>query len=281
MKTLDKKLIIYDSNCSVCSSLREVTLRLTPIPKSAIVAYKDLSRELETRVDPGRFKNGMALLDTDGGETLYGAAGVAYIFSSQYRIADVLLRNSLISGLFIFFYKTLAYNRYNIVTPKSSFDCDCFPDKIVAYRLSFIILAFASAAILTALFGVTLVKFIPGLSPGRAAAEMILIAGTGWAVQLVMAMAVMKNRALDYAGHIGTMMVLGLTVLVPWMIFQSITGPGIVWMPVVSVVLSSGIMLYVHIHRVRYLGLSQWWTVSWFVSLQTTASAWIYFFHVY
>jgi len=281
MKTFDKKLIIYDSNCSVCSSLRKVVLRLTPIPESAIVAAKNLPRGLEVRVDPARFKNGMALVDLDGGETLYGAEGIAYIFSSQYRIAGVLLKSSIISRLFGFLYKTLAYNRYIIATPKSNIDCDCFPDKIIAYRWSFITTAFVLAVFLTALVGMTLTEFVYGLSPGRAAAEMIVIAGTGWAIQLIMIVAIRKNKALDYAGHIGAIMVVGLTVLMPWVIFQNVAGAGVVWMPVVSVVLSSGVMLYLHSHRVRYLGLSQWWTVSWFALLQTTALTWIYFFHIY
>jgi len=280
MKTLDKKLIIYDSNCSVCSSLRELVLLLTPIPKNAVIAFKDLPRSLVAQVDPDRFRNGMALVDVDGRETLYGAEGVAYIFSSQYRVANVLLKSTVISRLFDFLYKTLAYNRYSIATPKSNFDCDCLPDKIIAYRWSFIMMTFAFAIILTALFGMTLTKFFHGLSPGRAAAEMMVVAGTGWTIQVGIAVAIMKNKALDYAGHVGTIMVAGLTVLSPWMIFQSITGAGAVWMPVVSVVLSSGVMLYLHIDRVRYLGLSQWWTVSWFAWLQTTALAWIYFFQL-
>ena len=86
MKSLNSKLIVYDSNCKICSSLKDVVLKLTSIPEAKVKAYKDLSPELSLHVDSNNFKNVMALIDTSGGHTLYGAEGVAYIFSSQYKL---------------------------------------------------------------------------------------------------------------------------------------------------------------------------------------------------
>src|SRR5689334_6520101 len=112
MKTLENKLIIYDSNCKVCSSMRDVILRVTSIKENKIKAYKDLSSELSAKVDPNKFRNEMALIDTAGGTTIYGAEGVGYIFSSQYKVIDILLN---FKPLFVFFkllYRIQAYNRY-------------------------------------------------------------------------------------------------------------------------------------------------------------------------
>ena len=81
MKSLANKLIVYDSNCKVCSSLRDVVLRATPIPETKVVAYGSLPPNLSDQVEAARFRNGMALIDTKGGETIYGSEGVAYIFS--------------------------------------------------------------------------------------------------------------------------------------------------------------------------------------------------------
>src|SRR5688500_16850481 len=110
MKSLSSKLIIYDSNCKVCSSLRDVVLKLTSIPEVKIKAYKDLAPDLSARVNPEKFKNVMALIDTSGGKTIYGIEGIAYIFSSQYKLIDFLFRLTPIFRLFNFFYKTSAYN---------------------------------------------------------------------------------------------------------------------------------------------------------------------------
>lgn len=280
MKSLNHKLIVYDSNCKVCSSLREVVLRMTPISKEKVVAYRSLSSDMSNRVDPVKFRNGMALIDTTGGATIYGPEGVAYIFSSQYKIVDFLLSFQPVFKLFTFLYKTLAYNRYIIATPKSNFLCDCFPDKVVGYRVAFITIAVLVATILTALFGNSLRGLFPGMTGSNAAMQMLLMAGTGWVVLLLFAVAFLGNKALDYVGHLSSIMIAGLLILVPWIMLHAITGVSAVYIPALSVVLSSATMLYLHINRVRHLDISQAWTVSWFILLQTGAAGWIFFFHI-
>lgn len=280
MKSLDNKLIIYDSNCKVCSSFRDLIVKVTPIPESKIKAYKDLPAEMATQVDGEKFKNVMALIDTSGGNTLYGAEGVAYIFSSQYKIVDALLRFPIAFKAFNFFYKTQAYNRYIIATPKSKFQCDCFPDRLVKYRITYIAITLLISSVLTALFGVSLKHFFTGISASEAALQMLLMAGTGWVLQIMMAIAWMRNEALDYIGHLGSIMVVGLLILVPWMLFYSITGISLIYLPAIIVLMSSAYMLYLHIERIKYLGRSQWWTVSWFLLLQSTAAFWVFFFHL-
>jgi predicted DCC family thiol-disulfide oxidoreductase YuxK len=280
MKTLTNKLIIYDSNCKVCTSLRDVVLKLTPIPEEQVVPYGSLSAELSARVDPAKFRNGMALIDTSGGETIYGSEGVAYIFSSQYRIMDFLLRSTLILQVFTFLYRTLAYNRYIIAAPKSRFVCDCFPDKVVRYRIAYILIALVTAIALTAWFGVSLRDFFPELTSIEAAMQMILIAGTGWVAQLIVVGIILPEKILDYAGHVGSIMVVGLLILVPWMLYDALGGAPAAEFPALSVVASSSTMLYLHIERARHLELSWFWTMSWFLFLQAGAAGWIYMFHI-
>lgn len=280
MTSLTNKLIIYDSNCKVCSSLRDVVLKFTSIPEERIKAYKDLEPDLSRNVDPEKFKNVMALVDMAGGSTIYGAEGVAYIFSSQYRIVGFLLRFKLLFNLFNFLYKTQAYNRYIIATPKSKFKCDCFPDRVVTYRISYIIMTLAIAILLTALFGISIRNFFTDISRTEAAKQMLLIAGTGWVLQILLAIISLRENALDYIGHLGSIMVVGLLILVPSMLFYPFTGILTPWVPAISVLISSAYMLYLHINRVKYLELSQAWTIIWFIFLQTTASFWIYLFHL-
>ena len=280
MKSLTNKLIIYDSNCKVCSSLRDVVLRFTSIPEAKVKAYKDLNADLSKQVDPNKFKNVMALIDTTGGQTIYGAEGMAYIFSSQYKIVDFLLRFRALFNIFNFIYKTQAYNRYIIATPKSNFQCDCFPDRVVKYRISYIVMTLLIAILLTALFGISLKNLFNGISTMEAATQMLLMAGTGWVLQILLAIARLRDKALDYIGHLGSIMVVGLLILVPSMLFSAFTDIVTPWLPAISVLFSSGYMLYLHMNRVRYLELSQGWTISWFLFLQSTALFWIYVFHL-
>jgi predicted DCC family thiol-disulfide oxidoreductase YuxK len=278
MKSLNDKLIIYDSNCKVCASFRQVVLKFTAIPEAKIKAYKDLTPALSTLVDPDKFRNVMALIDTAGGHTLYGAEGIAYIFSSQYKLVNLLLSFSPLYKLFNFLYKTQAYNRYVIATPKSSFKCDCLPDRVLKYRLSYIAITLLISVFLTAMFGISLKSFFTGISPAEAAGQMLLMAGSGWVIQILLATAFMKEKALDYIGHLGSIMVVGLLILTPWMLLYAITGIANFYLPALSVFISSAYMLYLHTQRIKYLELSQAWTVSWFLLLQSTAFFWVYFY---
>jgi len=280
MKSLANKLIIYDSNCKVCSSLKDVVLRFTSIPDEKVKAHKDLNADLSKHVDPDKFKNVMALIDTTGGQTIYGAEGVAYIFSSQYKIVDLLFRFKPFFRLFNFIYKTQAYNRYIIATPKSKFRCDCFPDRVVKYRVSYIVMTLLISILLTALFGISLKHLFHDMSNKEAATQMLLMAGTGWVLQIISAIVMLRDKALDYIGHLGSIMVVGLLILVPSMLFSALTGIVTPWVPAISVMFSSGYMLYLHINRVRYLEISQGWTISWFLFLQSTAIFWVYIFHL-
>lgn len=280
MKSLDSKLIIYDSNCKVCSSLRDVVLKFTSIPEERIKAFKDLTPDLIPHVDPQQFRNVMALIDTATGTTIYGAQGIAYIFSSQYRLIDYLLSFKAIFNLFDFIYKTQAYNRYIIATPKSKFKCDCFPDRVVRYRISYIMMTLLLSVFLTAMFGLSLRHFFNGISASEAVIQMLLMAGSGWVLQILLATTILKDKALDYIGHLGSIMVVGLLILVPWMLLHAATGILIPSLPAVSVMISSGYMLYLHIERVKYLEMSHGWTLSWFLLLQSTAAFWVYLFHL-
>lgn len=279
MKSLDHKLIIYDSNCKVCSSLRDVVLKFTSIPEEKIKAYKELNDDLSQHVDPQEFKNVMALIDTEGGKTIYGAEGVAYIFSSQYRLVDFLLRFKPVFILFNFLYKTQAYNRYIMAVPKSNFKCDCFPDRVINYGISYIVITLIISIFMTALFGISLKNFFNDISGYEAATQMLLMAGTGWVLQISLATILLKDKALDYVGHLGSIMVVGLLILVPWMLFYAFTGILNPYIPAVSVIASSACKLYLHMNRVKYLELSQRWTITWFMILHASALCWIYFFH--
>lgn len=279
MKSLENKLIIYDSNCKVCTSFRDAILKVTSIPESAVVAYKDLPEHINQHVDADRFKNEMALVDPVNGKTIYGAEGVAYIFSTQSNLINFLFQFKPVMQLFNFFYKVQANNRYIIATPKSKFKCDCLPDRVVKYRVSYILMTVTLSILLTMLFGISLASLFSDLTTANAAIQMLLMAGTGWVLQIMLAIAILKEKALDYIGHLGSIMVVGLLILIPSMIVSSL-GIQTIWIPALSVAFSSGYMLYLHICRTKYMELSQRWTVSWFLLLQTTALFWIYIFHL-
>jgi hypothetical protein len=117
------------------------------------------------------------------------------------------------------------------------------------------------------------------MSYGKAAVEMLLIAGSGWVLQMILVLVLLKNNAMEYIGHLGSIMVVGLLILIPSIIMTS-AGIQIMYIPIISVLCSSGYMLYMHIGRIKFLQFSTWWSFSWFAFLQITAVFWVYYFHI-
>ena len=274
-------MIIYDGNCNVCVGLRDMMLALGLVEPKECVAYTALDAQLRQKVSADRFRNEMALIDTSGGETLYGADGVSFVFADKIRLLQPVFQFKPFSRLFRFLYKTLAFNRYVIATPRQhAIACDCYPEAATKFRISFITIAVLLAVILTALFGASVHEAL-GVTPLAGAGQLLLIAGTGWVVQIMIAaLTLERQQALDYVGHLGTIMVAGLLVLVPSIIFYFISGVLFYPLPMLSVICSSGLMLYLHYQRVKYLGLHQKWTLQWFLLLQATALAWLLYFHL-
>ncbi|WMJ74685.1 DCC1-like thiol-disulfide oxidoreductase family protein [Cytophagaceae bacterium ABcell3] len=271
MYSLGNKLIIYDSNCKVCSSMKKVVTWLCSIPEERVRALAELPPEHYVKVDLARFRNMMAVVDTAGGSTMYGAEGVAYIFSCKYRFLKWLLDIPLLFRLFAFLYNVQANNRYIMTTPKSTFTCECLPDRILRYRLSYIGIAFLVAIILTGLLALSFRQFFSYVPVGESIMWGVLIAGTGWLLQLVFAGVLLESaKFIDYAGHLGTIMVYGLLVQVPWIIVSRFSDLWIV--PVVSLVASFSCMFYMHIGRVQYLQLSKMWSLCWLLFLISGAA---------
>lgn len=273
-------MIIYDGNCQVCVGLRDLMLALGLVEAKECMAYTALDAQVKQQVNADRFRNEMALIDTRGGETLYGADGVSFVLAAKIRFLQPLFRFKPFFLLFRFLYKTLAFNRYVIAPPKQqAIACDCYPETATKFRISFIALAVLIAVMLTALFGVSVHEAL-GVKPLTGAGQLLVMAGTGWVVQMMIAVLTLeKQQVLDYIGHLGTMMVAGLLVLVPAIIFYFISGVLFYPLPLLSVVASSGLMLYLHYHRVKYLGMQQRWTLQWFLLLQATAVLWLLYFH--
>jgi predicted DCC family thiol-disulfide oxidoreductase YuxK len=277
---MEDKLIVYDGNCGLCTSLHALMLQLAVITSGETSPYQQLQPKLKELINADRFRNEMALIDRSGGNTLYGAEGVAYILSAKSPFIRALFSIGFVITMFRYFYKFIAYNRYLIApSSKALISCDCYPKAPLFYRLLYIVFTLLISVSLTAWFGITLRHYV-GVSATQAALQMLLMAGTGWVLLIAYAFARFSfTDALAYTGHLGTIMVAGLLVLLPSIFLSSVLQIQYLTLPLLSVMCSSSIMLYFHHKRVQHLNLSKSWNVLWFTSLQLGAISWVLFFY--
>jgi predicted DCC family thiol-disulfide oxidoreductase YuxK len=271
MDALSNKWIIYDGNCGLCLNSKRLLTRLQIIPENKCLNYHLLEPGLSEKIDLSRFRYEMALVDEQSDGTLYGLEGILQIFGQKVGLLKRIGPGSVIFRMLDYVYHAISYNRYFIFPRRSRFACDCEPAFSMKYFVRWIVLGLLIASVVSALFGAAMAPVFDK-APLVMAAQMLVIVGTGWASQLLLsALLLSREKVYDYWRHLVLIMVVGVLILIPCLL--------LCWLPVmplsivamVSVLSSSLVMSRMHFQRVRYLGLSQGWTLLWFLGLQAAA----------
>jgi predicted DCC family thiol-disulfide oxidoreductase YuxK len=282
MKPTDSKVIIYDDNCPLCTAYTSGFIKAGLLKPGNRMSFSELQdRGIIQKLYLQRSRHEIPLVDMQGGETLYGVDSLTYILKQNMSFIGNLMRQPAARWFFKKLYKLVSYNRRVVAPPKESRSgINVCPDFNTKYRLLFIILAVLIASFVTYWFGAVTQKYLQVDLQVDGGFRMLLIAGTGWVMQMLFATLFLQSRkAIEYIGHLGVIMVVGVLILIPSIPFGAITSYSFPLIPAWSVFCSSATMLWMHYRRVRHLQLSQWWTVVWFLSLQATATAWVYFFY--
>jgi predicted DCC family thiol-disulfide oxidoreductase YuxK len=270
------KAIIYDNNCPMCALYTEGFVKWGLMESQNRIAFSQLDQQaFIEQVDWHRAKHEIPLVDLLGGQTLYGLQALTHILSQKIPWLHTILQHKPFYSLCKGLYNFISYNRRIIIptTRTSSTGFDCTPDFHLIYRIAFILFAILSSITITYAFGQTLNPLLASTTGGFA---MLLIAGTGWVIQLFLAAILLRGERIEYISHLAAIMLIGVLLLVPAICLNWLTSS--IYLPIafLSVLLSSSLMCRQHYIRVRSLRLSQRWTVLWFIVLQTIALFWIY-----
>lgn len=291
MRTSAQKAIIYDDNCPMCALYTQGFVKLDVLRPENRVAFRNLGEQnLADQIDLFRARHEIPLVDLAGGPTLYGVDAMLCLIAQRIPLFGHLVHCQPAYQFFKRLYSLVSYNRRIIIPARlegapdtqtpigaNTPAFDCTPVFHRTYRLAFIAFAIVFSSLVTYAFGESLNRY---LSEPNGGWKMLLIAGTGWVVQMLLAGIFLKENKIDYWGHLGVLMVLGVLILLPGIWLTHFFGPQSPWLSILSVVLSSSTMLWQHTRRIILLGLSQWWSFVWLIALQGTAAFWIYTFYL-
>lgn len=278
--TNTSKAIIYDDNCPMCAAYTQGFVQWGLLAQENRIPFTQLkSDHLIGPIDLSRSTHEIPLIDLAGGKTLYGLDALLYLLQQKIPSIAVIKRITVLYFFFEALYKLVSFNRRIFIPAKSSPSTtfDCTPPVNLAYRTSFVVVAVTISLFITYVFGISLGNYL--LLPDSGI-KMIAIAGSGWAFHILLVVLLSGNKKIDYLGHIGVVMLIGVFLLLPGIILGFISNFQYPLIPSLSILASSSAMLWQHSIRIRYLQLSQWWTVIWFTSLQLTAFGWLIFFNL-
>lgn len=104
----------------------------------------------------------------------------------------------------------------------------------------------------------------------------IPLVGTGWLVHAIISLSIVKERWMEYFKLLAIMMVIGVLLLLPGIGLTALMSDPHWLIPVVGVSISSGVMLLYHHQKCKAQNFPKKLSISWFISLQSTAAVWFF-----
>lgn len=152
---MSTKSLIYDGGCILCIRSKNTLLALGLADKGYTWAYQEMEDEYVAQVDYERFRNEMALIDLEGGPTLYGPTAISYLLSAKSIVFRFIFSIGPLFQLFSFCYKIIAQNRTAILAPNAKkIRCaSCEPVSSPTYRWYWIVFSLGIGLIATLLSG--------------------------------------------------------------------------------------------------------------------------------
>jgi len=207
-----QKTMLYDDACPMCCWYTQAFVRHGLLESNGRRSFSEFTEsELAESIDLDRSRDEIPLLDTEGGQTLYGIDSLAYLLGQRWPIIPRLLRVAPLHWTITRFYKLISYNRRVIAASRPGKNgINCTPHFNYFYRILYILLALAFSTYLIASFADTYLSF------------------TGWVVALLFIMLLLSpslywrgKRGITYAGLMVTVLLMGGLLLAPGMLLPA------------------------------------------------------------
>ena len=283
MTVLENKIIVYDDQCRICRLWRNAAIGTGLIESGTFIGFSQLSQPLLEKIDNKRFRNEMALVDKGDLPTLYGLDGFFAALSYKYKFFNIVFKIKWLYKIFWYLYRVIAYNRFILFLPLTDkgVSCSCEPCFSLKYRVVYILISLFAGFVLTALYGMSFGFFFHTFYSAPPILFLILTCWSGWALQSALACLLLpRAKAMDYLGHLGTLMTAGALVVLPAALWVLGTQRQIQQITLISALICVLLMIQQHIRRAKHLEISRGWTASWIFFEMSGAIFWIWFFHI-
>lgn len=262
---MKKYSIVFDNRCAVCNIGARTFKTLGLMDDQQGIALDSFTEnEIACNVDPDRACDEMAVINLESLEVTYGYDGWVQIISEKSKILSNFLKLRLVKTTGKLLYIFFASNR-RILAPLQIDNNTCKPKLKKGYRFSLLVFLSLFAVAITYKKGELLAstdwfRFLNGW-------KLISVTGIGW---LLTGLMYRNQNKWDYWGHLsviaGTAIFLQMLALIGYSIF-----PAMSWV-IGSMLLSDFLMIWMHYKRINIMGMSQKYTLIWWLNLHVSAA---------
>jgi predicted DCC family thiol-disulfide oxidoreductase YuxK len=230
---MKNKILIYDDYCPLCSWYSGLFIKYGFLESNGRKPYSTLDDSLLAKIDSGKSRNEIPLLDTTSGKVLYGIDALLEILDTKIPCIKRTGNVPVIKWFLKKIYKLVSYNRKVIVVKQcGTGQIDCAPDMNYTYRSVWMSLGL----LINTLLLFPLHEYL--LSPlsfyhlsfwQLQSGHLALVA-----VNCILALSFSRNKGFEYLGQINmlalTVTVLLLNLMILQMLYHSeiLTGVGLV-----------------------------------------------------
>ncbi len=264
-----ERIVAYDGDCPMCTSTVGMLIGLRLLKPEQTRTIQELDpTDFETVYAAG-IRNQLVVIDPVTREARSGTDGLLWILrdNTGNHFMVRLLALPGVRDLLRWGYKIISYNRRIITPPRHQIVCDCEPEVTLARRLSLILPLLLLTILLGAGFGASMFRGWE-LGDARSGAIFMIIV-VGWSVLALdlAAMRLLKEKRIDYLGHLTVTMFVGALLLVP----ASLAVPliprlGLIALDCLSVLASFSLMFAMQRRRIAALAISSRWLWAWVVA---------------
>jgi hypothetical protein len=265
MKNKAEKIMIYDNHCPLCRWYTGEFVKQGMLTENGRLAFEDASEETFQKLDLVKSRHEIPLLDVNGGATLYGLESLKYMLGLKFPKLIQILNFQPMYKLTKGFYSLISYNRRVISgSNEQGKNFNCEPDFNLFYRLLFvsltIIMASFSAILLAKeLLDAELITNVRAFLPAM---------GLAWiATAIIARISLNFKNWIDYIGHLGSILAVGVFLFLPWLVFHSFFANPNAIILLVGVGISSFMMIKEHFRRIKNYKmpflLNILWLASW------------------
>lgn len=252
--------LYYDDDCPLCVAYTGWFVKFKLLPKEGRVPYSSIENEVAPNLDKERAKNEIALVNAETGIVLYGMDSLVEILNQKLPFVKPVAQFPPIYFLLVQLYKLISYNRKVIVGDQACNKLSCTPDYNVPYRLAFLIIA----AMLSAFVLNTYTKHLQSVLLNASLWRELLVCFGQIGFQYVMTIVLVDKPflRLHYLGNMMVVSLIGSLLLIPLIFLHTFYSlpDGIFLGHFILVVM---FMLWVHVRRVKAMGVSGLLSLTW------------------
>jgi hypothetical protein len=275
----DRRIVVYDGDCPMCTSTINTLLGLRLLKPQQTRSNHELDpTDFETVAAAG-IHNQLVVFDPRTRETRAGVDGLLWMMQENTG-NQILVRLVALPGprhLLKWGYQAISYNRRIISPPRHRIVCDCEPEVILGRRLSLIVPVLVLTMLLVGGFGAA-VYVGWQLGDAREGALLGVIAVAASCMVLALASLILEEgKRIDYLGHAVITLLVGGLILVPASLAAPFVPRGAAMAVVyLSVVLSLALMLAMQRRRIAALAIPNWWSWIWLAVMSLAIAATTY-----